>query len=99
MNTKILALSVLGFSLLAVPATLAQGYYDRGYEAPISGAQMTDWPSSRANTTLSGSFLRPNVRDEYGYGRGDYRHDDRDRYDYDRDRRDYDRDRQGDDAR
>lgn len=102
MNTKFLALSVVGFSLLAVPATLAQSYddgyyggYGRGYEAPITGAQMTDWPSSRANTTLSGSFLRPNVEDEYGYGRGDYRHGyDRDRYD-----RDYDRDRRSDDDR
>ena len=94
MNTKILALSVLGFALLAVPATLAQGYDGRrSYEAPISGAQMTDWPSSRANATISGSFLRPNVEDEAGYGRGDYRHGDRGRYDrdYDRDRRDDDR--------
>lgn len=96
MNTKILALSVLGFALLAMPAT-AQSYDGRGYyePAPISGAQMTDWPSSRANTTISGSFLRPNVEDEAGYGRGDYRHDDRGRYD--RDRRDYDRDRRDDD--
>ena len=96
MNTKFLALAVVGFSLLAVPATLAQGYYDRSYnEVPITGAQMTDWPSSRANTTISGSFLRPNVEDEHGYGRGN------DRHDYDRDRygRDYDRDRRSDDDR
>lgn len=99
MNTKILALSVLGFSLLAVPATMAQGYYGRGYyePAPISGAQMTDWPSSRANTTLTGSFLRPNVEDEYGYGRGDYRYDDR--YDRDRYDRQYGRDMRSDDDR
>ena len=58
---------------------MAQGYY---YDAPISGAQMTDYPSMRANTTRTGSFLSEGSRYEYQ----DYY---RDRDDYYRDRDNY----------
>jgi hypothetical protein len=91
MKKTLLASSVLALSLLAVPA-MAQGYYgDRTYDAPISGAQMTDFPSMRANTTRTGSFLSTGSRYEY-LDRDYYR--DRDYYgdrDYYRDR--YHRDR------
>ena len=97
MTKTLLVSSALALSLLAVPA-MAQGYYGDYYryrEAPITGAQMTDLPSMRANTTLSGSFLSPGSR--YEYFDRDYRRD-RDYYrhrDYrDRGYRDrwYDRD-------
>ena len=53
MKKTLLASSVLALSLLAVPA-MAQGYYGGGYyryETPVTGAQMTDLPSMRANVT------------------------------------------------
>lgn len=94
MNKTLIASSALALSLLAVPA-MAQGYY-RYYEAPITGAQMTDFPSPRANTTRTGSMLA--FGSHYDYLNRDYYRDrnyDRDRYDayrYDRYRdRYYDR--------
>lgn len=93
MKKTLLASSVLALSLLAVPA-MAQGYYGGyyGYEAPVTGAQMTDLPSMRANVTRTGSFLSIGSRDEY-FDRGYYRNRDRDRgYYRDRDYRSgYDR--------
>lgn len=92
MKKTLLASSVLALSLLAVPA-MAQGYYsDRYYDAPITGAQMTDLPSMRANTTRSGSFLSTGSRYEY-FDRDYYRDRDNDyRYREYRDRnRAYDR--------
>ncbi len=87
MKKILIASSILALSLLAVPAS-AQSRYGR-YDAPITGAQMTDFPSSRANTTLTGSFLsigpRYDDREEY-YRDRDYARD-RD-YDRDRDNRD-----------
>lgn len=99
MKKILIASSALALSLLAVPA-MAQGYYGGTYryEAPITGAQMTDLPSMRANTTRSGSFLSTGSRYEY-FDRDYYRdrdyHRDRDYYrDRDRDYRDrYYRDR------
>ncbi|MEO7053789.1 MAG: hypothetical protein ABI191_02350 [Rhizomicrobium sp.] len=92
MKKTLLASSVLALSLLAVPA-MAQGNYNgyygyRSYEAPVTGSQMTDLPSMRANTTRSGSFLSTGSRYDY-FDRDSYR--DRDTY---RDREYYrDRDR------
>src|SRR5690348_603576 len=97
MKKTLLASSVLALSLLAVPA-MAQGYYGGyyRYEAPVTGSQMTDFPSMRANTTRTGSFLSTGSRYEYRdyYRDRDY-HRDRDYYrDRDRDYRDrYYRDR------
>ena len=89
MKRTLLVTAALALSLTALPA-MAQdyhgGYYSR-YDTPITGAQMTDFPSSRANTTLTGSFLSAGPR---------YVYDDRDDYrnrDYDRDRDYYDRNR------
>jgi hypothetical protein len=96
MTKTLLLSSALALSMLAVPA-MAQGYYgdrDTGYrDAPINGAQMTDLPSMRANTTRSGSFLSEGSRYEY-FDRDYYR--DRENYDRYRDYRDY-RDRRYDD--
>ena len=93
MKRTLLVASALALSLTALPA-MAQCYYSGGYyryDAPITGAQMTDFPSSRANTTLTGSFLsagsRYDYNDTYAHERTYY--SDRDYY---RDR-DYDRDR------
>ena len=96
MKRTLLVASALALSLTALPA-MAQGYYSR-YDTPVTGAQMTDYPSSRANTTLTGSFLSLgsrydyNDRDTYYRVRSYYgeRYNDRDR-DYDRDRDDYGR--------
>ncbi|HEY4274412.1 MAG TPA: hypothetical protein VGM68_02930 [Rhizomicrobium sp.] len=80
MKKTLIASSVLTLSLLAAPA-MAQGYY-RYYEAPITGAQMTDFPSMRSNVTRTGSFLSPGSR--YDYYNSDFYHDrnyDRERYD------------------
>ena len=85
MTKTLLLSSALVLSVLAVPA-MAQGYYYR--DAPISGAQMTDYPSMRANTTRTGSFLSEGSR--YAVFRWDYY---RDRDDYYRDRDNY-RDRE-----
>ena len=77
---------------LSAPA-FAQGYYGgyySRYDTPITGAQMTDFPSSRANTTLTGSFLSagPRYSDadrDYYYRNGYYPNRDYDdRYDRDR---------------
>jgi hypothetical protein len=88
MKKLLLASSVLALSLLAVPA-MAQGYYSDGYyDAPVTGAQMTDLPSMRANTTRTGSFLSTGSRYEY-FDRDYYR----DRDDYYRYRQYRDRDR------
>ena len=87
MTKTLLLSSALILSVLAVPA-MAQGYY---YDAPISGAQMTDYPSMRANTTRTGSFLSEGSR--YQYFDQDY-YRDRENYDRYRDyraRRSYDR--------
>ena len=70
MRTKFLVPALLAFSALAAPA-FAQGYYDQQF--PITGAQMSDWPSSRANTTISGDFLRPS-EDKFAYQDRYYRH-------------------------
>ena len=90
MKRTLLVASALALSLTALPA-MAQGYYSR-YDTPITGAQMTDYPSSRANTTLTGSFLSMGSR--YDYNDRDYYYRDRsydsERYNY-RDRG-YDRD-------
>jgi hypothetical protein len=85
MTKKLLITSVLALTVLAVPA-MAQGYY-RDYEAPITGAQMTDLPSMRANTTRTGSFLSEGPR--YAYFDRDY-YRDRDDYYRHRDYRDRD---------
>jgi hypothetical protein len=93
MTKTLLLSSALVLSVLAVPA-MAQGYYgdrDTGYrDAPISGAQMTDFPSMRANTTRTGSFLSEGSR--YQYADEDYYRDRENYYRY-RDYRDrhYDR--------
>ena len=63
MKRTLLVASALALSLTALPA-MAQGYYSR-YDTPITGAQMTDFPSSRANTTLTGSFLSAGSRYDY----------------------------------
>ena len=95
MKRTLLVASALALSLMALPA-LAQGYYGgyySRYDTPITGAQMTDYPSSRANTTLTGSFLSVGPRydyNDYYADRGTYR--DRDYYDRERD---YDRDYYG----
>jgi hypothetical protein len=85
MTKTLLLSSALVLSILAAPA-MAQDYYgdrDGGYrDAPISGAQMTDYPSMRANTTRTGSFLSEGSRYQYQ----DYY---RDRDDYYRDRDNY----------
>ena len=85
MKRTLLVTAALALSLSALPA-MAQGYYSR-YDTPITGAQLTDFPSSRANTTLTGSFLSLGTHyDRTTYDR-DYRSDryyDRDYY-YDRD--------------
>ena len=87
MKRTLLVTAALALSLTALPA-MAQGYYSR-YDTPITGAQMTDYPSSRANTTLTGSFLSTGSRYDYT-DRDDYY---RDRsYDGERVYRDYDRD-------
>jgi hypothetical protein len=78
MNKTLIASSVLALSLLAVPA-MAQGYY-RYYEAPITGAQMTDFPSARVNTTRTGSML--SIGSHYDKVHRDFtRERDYDRYD------------------
>lgn len=91
MKRMLLASGALALSLATMPA-MAQGYYER-YEAPITGAQLTDFPSSRANTTLTGSFL--SLGSHYDASHGDY-YGDRDYYrdrDYPRGyHRHYDRD-------
>jgi hypothetical protein len=96
MTKTLLLSSALVLSMLAVPA-MAQGYYygdrDDGYrDAPISGAQMTDFPSMRANTTRTGSFLSEGSR--YQYADEDYYRDRENYYRYReyRDRRYDDRD-------
>lgn len=60
MKIKFLVPAALTLSVLAVPALAYEYPYD---EAPISGSQLTDMPSQRANVTATGSFLRP----EAGY--------------------------------
>ena len=94
MKRTLLIASALALSLTALPA-MAQGYYSR-YDAPITGDQMTDFPSSRANTTLTGSFLSAGSR--YDYSDRDTYYRDRAYYrdrDYDRDRYYRDRDYYG----
>jgi hypothetical protein len=92
MKTGFLIIGALALPLLATPA-MAQNYYHEGRywdrEVPITGSQMTDWPSGRFNVTESGSFLRPGRhfyqgRSEY---RRHYRYEDRGYYE----RRDDDR--------
>jgi len=101
MKRMLLASGALALSLAAMPA-MAQGYYDgyySRYDAPITGARLTDFPSSRANVTQSGSFLA--LGTHYGASHSDYYYGDRDYYrdrDYPRgyhrryDRDDYDGD-------
>jgi hypothetical protein len=61
MKLRFLVAPLAALSCLAVPA-MAQGYNAYSYDGPvITGAQMTDMPSQRANVTTSGSFLRPEV--------------------------------------
>jgi hypothetical protein len=89
MKRTLLVASALALSLTALPA-VAQDYYTR-YDTPITGAQMTDFPSSRANTTLTGSFLSEGSRYDYNdyYARDRAYYRDRNYYsdrDYDRDR-------------
>ncbi|HXR95560.1 MAG TPA: hypothetical protein VN718_06765 [Rhizomicrobium sp.] len=62
MKIKFLVPTALALSVLAVPALARDYYYSYG-DRPITGAQLTDMPSQRANVTRSGSFLRP----ESGY--------------------------------
>ena len=61
MKTKFFVPQALALSVLAVPA-LAYDYSPYN-DVPITGSQLTDWPSQRANVTATGSFLRP----ETGY--------------------------------
>ncbi len=89
MKIKFLVPSVLALSVLAVPALANDYYYSYG-DRPITGAQLTDMPSQRANVTKSGSFLTPEPgyvvrdRDDYwaqraydqGYRDGFYDRDD-----------------------
>jgi hypothetical protein len=80
MKMTLIASSALALSLLAVPA-MAQGYY-RYYEAPITGAQLTDFPSGRANVTRTGSML--SLGSHYDQLNRDFYRDrdyDRERYD------------------
>ena len=93
MKRTLLVASALALSLTALPA-MAQGYYSR-YDTPITGAQMTDYPSSRANTTLTGSFL--SVDSRYDYNDRDYYYRDRSYYGERNHDRDYDRDYDRDD--
>lgn len=93
MKRTLLVASALALSLTALPA-MAQGYYSR-YDTPITGAQMTDYPSSRANTTLTGSFL--SVGSRYDYNDRDYYYRDRSYYGERNHDRDYDRDYDRDD--
>jgi hypothetical protein len=90
MKLKFLVPSVLALSVLALPALAYDySYYD---EAPISGSQLTDLPSQRANVTKSGSFLseEPSYAQRYDYwSRHGYRDHYYDRGYYDRT---YDRD-------
>ena len=92
---KRMLLVTAALSLMALPA-MAQGYYGgyySRYDTPITGAQMTDFPSSRANTTLTGSFLSTIPRYTYDDRDGSYYHSSGYYRDYDRDRdrdRDYD---------
>lgn len=90
MKLRILVPSLAILSCFAIPA-MAQGYYSFDYRGPtITGAQMSDLPSARANVTTSGSMLRPEVgasqediyvyRDRHPYR--SYREWD-DRYDHD----------------
>jgi hypothetical protein len=58
MKIKFLVPTALALSVLAVPALATDYYYSYG-DRPITGAQLTDMPSQRANVTRSGSFLRP----------------------------------------
>lgn len=86
MKRKFLILSVLALSALAAPA-FAQGYYSYYNNVPITGAQMTDMPSQRANVTRTGSFLtpEPSYAQRYDYwARHYYRDYDRDYYYRDR---------------
>ncbi len=84
MKKTFLILGALALPLFAVPA-MAQNYYGDRYvdrQVPITGTQMTDWPSGRFNVTQSGSFLRPGrhfYQGRAGYRRY-YRDDDRDYY-------------------
>jgi hypothetical protein len=109
MKKTLLASSILALSLVAVPA-MAQGYYGGyyRYETPVTGSQMTDLPSMRANTTRTGSFLSVGSRydyfdrdyyrdrDYYYRDRGYYRDRDyRDGYDRGYDQGRYDQDRYG----
>ena len=97
MKIKFLVPTALALSVLAVPALATDFYHSYG-DRPITGAQLTDRPSERANVTRSGSLLRPEggyvVRD-HGYSmRHRYSmrraYEGRYRYGYDRD---YDEDR------
>ena len=64
MKMRILIPSLAALGMMAVPA-MAQGVYAPAYHngAPILGSQMTDRPSERANVTMTGSLLRPEMRD------------------------------------
>ena len=92
MKIKFLVPTALALSVLAVPALAADYYYSYG-DRPITGAQLTDRPSERANVTISGSLLRPEggyvVRYHNYSNRRAYERRYRDGY-YDRD---YDEDR------
>jgi hypothetical protein len=58
MKIKFLVPTALALSVLAVPALATDYYYSYG-DRPITGAQLTDRPSERANVTRSGSLLGP----------------------------------------
>ena len=58
MKIKFLVPAALALSVFTVPALATDNYYSYG-DRPITGAQLTDRPSERANVTRSGSLLRP----------------------------------------
>ena len=69
---KLIIPAIIALSALAVPA-MAQNYYDRS-NAPITGAQLSDFPSSRANVTRTGSFLSYNGPDRFAEAPVRHRH-------------------------
>jgi hypothetical protein len=60
MKTRFLIPALAAMTELAVPA-MAQDIYsvDRDGTVAVTGGQLTDAPSMRANTTIGDSFLRP----------------------------------------
>ena len=60
MKTRFLIPALAAMTVFAIPA-MAQNIYsvDRDGTVAVTGGQLTDAPSMRANTTIGDSFLRP----------------------------------------